>query len=570
MKLDYSMGYRALWILVIVATKLCHGGVYVYINDSDSNMLFGHQGRIYMVRNNTVSNRTASNMLVNNNISFVIGHDDTDKEWGYRVTYNSGDNEILNAPESMKLSSVPKLPNGYKLNATFNCTRNIDGYQAGSVMFLINNQMLTPSSIRAKLEFKKWCNCSEYSCSEESSPPDSTTLYAAITVVVLLIVFVVVFVIGFQCVRQLIQHHNEQKELDAEDDLSSIATPVHTLHQSRDAQSQGGVALSEIHQAPVSLKPAVDGSLAVLTAELNKSVHSLFSMKDILVDKNRIQLGELIKEGTYGRMYEGYLANTEDDVEGSVSIIVKTVSDITPDQVVASLVDGCLVLRHIQHRHILQALGVYSNEQEPVMVLLARTTFGTLKQFLDDIRLQGGPQSSYGKLLLTQDMVFISAQIARGMYHLSRKGGIIHKDLAARNIYIHENLHVKIGDRGLSWDFYPDDYQVTPNGEYVPVKWASVEVLEEQQYSMYSDVWAFGVVLWEIMTVGLVPYDSVTPNELVDYLKSGQRLTRPTNCPDDMFSIMGQCWALTPTDRPKFSHLTVGLDHFHLRLNSYI
>jgi len=65
---------------------------------------------------------------------------------------------------------------------------------------------------------------------------------------------------------------------------------------------------------------------------------------------------------------------------------------------VASLIDGCLVLRHIQHRHILQALGVYSNEQEPVMVLLAKTTFGTLKQFLDDIRLQGGPQSSYGKV----------------------------------------------------------------------------------------------------------------------------------------------------------------------------
>ncbi|XP_065888447.1 uncharacterized protein [Dysidea avara] len=222
MKLDYSMGYRALWILLIVATKLCHGGVYVYISASDSNMLFGHQGRIYMVLNNTVSNRTASNMLVNNIISFVIGHDDTDKEWGYRVTYNSGDNEILNAPKSMNLSSVPKLPNGYKLNATFNCTRNIDGYQASSVMFIINNQMLT-SFIRAKLEFRKWCNCSEPSCSEENSPPDSTTLYAAITVVVLLIVFVVVFVIGFQCVRRLIQHHKEQKELDAEDEKSGNA-----------------------------------------------------------------------------------------------------------------------------------------------------------------------------------------------------------------------------------------------------------------------------------------------------------------------------------------------------------
>jgi len=80
--------------------------------------------------------------------------------------------------------------------------------------------------------------------------------------------------------------------------LSSIATPIHALHQIRDTQIQGGVALSEIHQAPAVLKPAVDGSLAVLTAELNKSVNNLFSMKDILVDKSRIQLGKLIKEGS--------------------------------------------------------------------------------------------------------------------------------------------------------------------------------------------------------------------------------------------------------------------------------
>ena len=72
----------------------------------------------------------------------------------------------------------------------------------------------------------------------------------------------------------------------------------------------------------------------------------------------------------------------------------------TPENAVTSLLDGCSVLRHVQHRHILQALGVYTNSQEPIMIMLAKTTFGTLKQFLDDIRLQGGPQSSYGKVSL--------------------------------------------------------------------------------------------------------------------------------------------------------------------------
>ena len=79
-------------------------------------------------------------------------------------------------------------------------------------------------------------------------------------------------------------------------------------------------------------------------------------------------------------------------------ILLFLAQESTPENIVTSLVDGCSVLRHLQHRHILQALGVYTNSQEPIMIMLAKTTFGTLKQFLDDIRLQGGPQSSYGKV----------------------------------------------------------------------------------------------------------------------------------------------------------------------------
>ncbi|XP_019853782.1 PREDICTED: tyrosine-protein kinase RYK-like [Amphimedon queenslandica] len=314
---------------------------------------------------------------------------------------------------------------------------------------------------------------------------------------------------------------------------------------------------------------------------LNSSIRSLMSFRDIFVDRKRIQFNAKLMEGVFGVMYEGYLTNAEDDVEGAIPVIIKTVKDNTPDIVVKSLLEGGAATRGVIHRHLLPLIGAHASDLEQPMLLYPKSSFGTLKTLLLKTREGGGimlPGNNSGQCtyISTHDLVFISEQVARGMYHLTRKGQV-HKDLACRNIYIHENLHVKIGDRGLSWDFYPEDYNTIEErgggGDETiayPVKWMAAEVLSDKRYSSSSDVWSFGVVLWEIMTRGKTPYEDVLPENMLNYLTTGHRLPQPKNCPDDLFSLMGWCWALTPSDRPRFSHLTVRLKEFYDQLGSFI
>jgi len=302
-----------------------------------------------------------------------------------------------------------------------------------------------------------------------------------------------------------------------------------------------------------------------MPTELTRSVRSLHSFKELFVHRKRIAIGQVLKEGVFGVMYDGYLSNAEDEVEGASPVIIKTVKDNTPDVVVAALLEGGSAVRSVVHRHILPLLAAHSSDSEMPMLLYPKSAMGTLKGML----LKAREPKRAGMVLTTQDLVSMCGQISRGMYHLARKG-VTHRDLATRNIYVHENLHIRIGDRGLSWDLYSEEYSRLPDGEMCPIKWQAAETISEKRYSHYSDVWSFGVVLWEVMTLGQMPYEEVPAEEMLSVLTSGQRLTQPKNCPDDLFALMGWCWALTPTDRPRFSHLTLRLKEFLEKISAYV
>lgn len=293
------------------------------------------------------------------------------------------------------------------------------------------------------------------------------------------------------------------------------------------------------------------------------------ALQDRFVEERRISVGDLLKQGSFTLVHEGYLMNAEEDVEGGTPVMVKSVKAEAPESIVSQLIDGVMLLKHCNHRHCLSLLAVHVSEETAPRFLFPKTMFGSMKQLLDDVR-ENGAASRLRKVLSTQDLVLLAMQTARGMYHLTKKANQVHRDLAARNIYIHENLHVKVGDSALSWDLHPDDYHMLATGEMIAVKWQPVEVLSDGMYSMYSDVWAFGVVLWEIFTLGSQPYENIPPEHMYQYLTSGHRLPQPKHSPDELFSIMGQCWALTAMDRPRFSYLTIGLEEFYTRLNSYI
>ena len=151
-------------------------------------------------------------------------------------------------------------------------------------------------------------------------------------------------------------------------------------------------------------------------------------------------------------------------------------------------------------------------------------------------------------------------QVCKGMEYLHSMK-CIHRDLAARNVLVSKDLIIKIADFGLARDVHKNDYYRKIGDGCLPVKWMAPEALFQRTYTTRSDVWSFGVLLWEIMTLGASPYPSV-PNleKLLQLLRIGHRMERPANCSLDVYMIMMECWSSEPTKRPPFSELVDDLD----------
>ncbi|XP_068676910.1 fibroblast growth factor receptor 1-like isoform X3 [Montipora foliosa] len=156
------------------------------------------------------------------------------------------------------------------------------------------------------------------------------------------------------------------------------------------------------------------------------------------------------------------------------------------------------------------------------------------------------------------DPVKLAWQVARGMTYLSQKG-LVHRDLAARNILVGHGKKVKIGDFGLMRHLYHEVYKVD-TGKKLPVKWMAPESLFEEIFTTKSDVWSYGVVLWEIATLGGSPYALMKIKQLLENLKAGYRLEKPDMCTDPVYALMRDCWNQDPDERPSFQRLYKRLD----------
>ncbi|XP_068726363.1 platelet-derived growth factor receptor alpha-like [Montipora capricornis] len=156
------------------------------------------------------------------------------------------------------------------------------------------------------------------------------------------------------------------------------------------------------------------------------------------------------------------------------------------------------------------------------------------------------------------DPVKLAWQVARGMTYLSQKG-LVHRDLAARNILVGHGKKVKIGDFGLMRHLYHEVYKVD-TGKKLPVKWMAPESLFEEIFTTKSDVWSYGVVLWEIATLGGSPYALMKNKQLLENLKAGYRLEKPDMCTDPVYALMTDCWNQDPDERPSFQRLYKRLD----------
>ncbi|ELV09827.1 Basic fibroblast growth factor receptor 1 [Tupaia chinensis] len=210
-----------------------------------------------------------------------------------------------------------------------------------------------------------------------------------------------------------------------------------------------------------------------------------------------------------------------------------------------------------KHKNIINLLGACT-QGGPLYVIVEYASKGNLREYLQARRPPGleycyNPGHNPEEQLSSQDLVSCAYQVARGMEYLASKK-CIHRDLAARNVLVTEDNVMKIADFGLARDIHHIDYyKKTTN-------WMAPEALFDRIYTHQSDVWSFGVLLWEIFTLGGSPYPGVPVEELFKLLKEGHRMDKPSNCTNELYMMMRDCWHAVPSQRPTFKQLVEDLD----------
>jgi len=284
---------------------------------------------------------------------------------------------------------------------------------------------------------------------------------------------------------------------------------------------------------------------------------------ELKIQRSKVRLGNVILEGTFGRVYIGSYV-TDDGKEEDV--IIKTVADHASQIQIALLLKEGMSMYSLSHPSIYSILGVSIEDNTPPLLLYPYKSNSNMKLFLQRCKSN---VDGVAHTITTQEVVDMALRVISAMQYLHKKH-LLHKDLATRNCMIDDKLNVQLADNALSRDLFPADYYCLGDNENRPVKWLAIESLLHKTFSTSSDVWSFGVLLWELMTLAQQPYVEIDPFEMAAYLKDGYRLAQPINCPDELFAVMAYCWAMSPDERPTFSQLQVCLQEFYAQLIRYV
>ncbi|XP_060139053.1 fibroblast growth factor receptor 1 isoform X1 [Zootoca vivipara] len=281
--------------------------------------------------------------------------------------------------------------------------------------------------------------------------------------------------------------------------------------------------------------------------------------------RDRLILGKPLGEGCFGQVVLAEAIGLDKDKPNRVTkVAVKMLKSDATEKDLSDLISEMEMMKMIgKHKNIINLLGACTQDG-PLYVIVEYASKGNLREYLQARRPPGmeycyNPTHIPEEQLSFKDLVSCAYQVARGMEYLASKK-CIHRDLAARNVLVTEDSVMKIADFGLARDIHHIDYyKKTTNGR-LPVKWMAPEALFDRIYTHQSDVWSFGVLLWEIFTLGGSPYPGVPVEELFKLLKEGHRMDKPSNCTNELYMMMRDCWHAVPSQRPTFKQLVEDLD----------
>lgn len=286
------------------------------------------------------------------------------------------------------------------------------------------------------------------------------------------------------------------------------------------------------------------------------------------LDPNLLEFSTLLGQGAFGKVVCGYYCKRK--------VAIKVVKDSAPLSYKEDLLAEMHLMKKIgRHPNIVTMIGACT-KSEPIAIIMEYVPNGNLLSYL--IKCRHETEDGYAEMdgnnvdkhtLTPNEMLSFARQISMAMLYLS-DNKYVHRDLAARNVLLDQNKVVKICDFGLSRDIYKDNiYQKLTSGK-LPIKWMAIESLKDRIFTTYSDVWSFGILLWEIVTMGASPYPGIPLSDLYYALSSGYRMEKPKNCSDELYYIMRLTWAEKPKDRPEFRQLKLMIEDLLSKSSNYL
>ncbi|XP_048456819.1 protein-tyrosine kinase 2-beta isoform X3 [Rhincodon typus] len=264
------------------------------------------------------------------------------------------------------------------------------------------------------------------------------------------------------------------------------------------------------------------------------------------VSRDNIVLGRILGEGFFGQVFEGVYKTARGE---HISVAVKTCkTDCSLEVKEKFLVEGT-IMKPLDHPHVVKLIGII--EEEPAWLIMELYPYGELESYL----------AANKNNLEVLTLIDYSLQISKALAYLEGVK-VVHRDIAVRNVLVAAHNCVKLGDFGLSRYIEEDNYYKA-SVTRMPIKWMAPESINFRRFTSSSDVWMFGVCMWEILSFGKQPFFWLENRDVIGILERGDRLPKPEMCPPTLYTLMTRCWTYEPRERPRFSEIVCQLSDIH-------
>lgn len=259
-----------------------------------------------------------------------------------------------------------------------------------------------------------------------------------------------------------------------------------------------------------------------------------------ILKETELKKVKVLGSGAFGTVYKGIWIPDGESVK--IPVAIKVLRENTSPKANKEILDEAYVMAGVGSPYVSRLLGICLTST--VQLVTQLMPYGCLLDYVRENKDHIG----------SQDLLNWCVQIAKGMSYLEEVR-LVHRDLAARNVLVKSPNHVKITDFGLARLLDIDETEYHADGGKVPIKWMALESILRRRFTHQSDVWSYGVTVWELMTFGAKPYDGIPAREIPDLLEKGERLPQPPICTIDVYMIMVKCWMIDSECRPKFREL---------------